>query len=95
VVITAPCALLLRNTFSLPACLYFVGPQNEVAKWQDELRSRYLPELMTFAFTKNIANLPDALNKPVSDKSTAWLCQGTQCLPPINSLHKLRDMTQA
>jgi len=25
---------------------------------------------------------------------TAWLCQGTQCLPPITALDELRDVIQ-
>jgi hypothetical protein len=75
--------------------LVLCGPENDVAMWQETLRTRYLPEVMIFALTKNVANLPDALNKPVSDKTIAWLCQGTQCLPPINSLDELRDVIQA
>jgi hypothetical protein len=75
--------------------LVLCGPGSDVAMWQEALRTRYLPELMIFALTKNVANLPDALNKPVSDITIAWLCQGTQCLPPITSLDELRDVMQA
>ena len=65
------------------------GTGSEMAIWQQALRSRYLPEVMIFALTENAQNLPDTLNKPCTDKTTAWLCQGTQCLPPITELDEL------
>jgi uncharacterized protein YyaL (SSP411 family) len=39
--------------------------------------------------TENVAELPDALNKPCTPQTTAWLCQGTQCLSPIYELDEL------
>ena len=57
--------------------------------WQEALRTRYHPDMMIFALTENMVDLPDTLNKPVSDKATAWLCQGTQCLPPITTWEAL------
>jgi uncharacterized protein YyaL (SSP411 family) len=68
---------------------------SEAETWQQALRSRYLPDVMLFALTENVADLPEALNKPVSGQTTAWLCQGTQCLPPITALEELRGALQA
>jgi len=65
------------------------GTSSDMATWQQALRSRYLPQLMIFALTENAEGLPDTLNKPLTDKTTAWLCQGTQCLPPITILDEL------
>ena len=65
------------------------GSGSNMASWQQALRSRYLPEVMIFALPENAVNLPDTLNKPLTDKTTAWLCQGTQCLPPIAELEEL------
>ena len=70
------------------------GNSNEVASWQHALRTCYLPDVMIFTLTKDVAGLPDALNKPITEKSTAWLCQGTQCLPPITSFDELRALIQ-
>ncbi|HUX91713.1 MAG TPA: thioredoxin domain-containing protein [Gallionellaceae bacterium] len=79
-----------------PASLLMLcGPKNAVASWQDALRTRYLPDVMVFAVTENLADLPEALGKPVTDRTTAWLCQGTQCLPPITSLDELRVVLQS
>jgi len=65
------------------------GTCGDMATWQLALRSRYLPEVMIFALTEKVEGLPDSLNKPLTDKTTAWLCQGTQCLQPITELDEL------
>jgi len=57
--------------------------------WQSALRSRYLPGVMTLNLADNVADLPEVLAKPRAEKTTAWLCQGTQCLPPITGLDEL------
>jgi uncharacterized protein len=35
------------------------------------------------------ADLPQVLDKPHAEKATAWLCHGTQCLPPISAIDEL------
>lgn len=72
-----------------PSFLVLRGASGEVASWNNALRAHYLPDVMIFALTENVADLPDALNKPVTEKTTAWLCLGTQCLPPIYALDEL------
>jgi uncharacterized protein YyaL (SSP411 family) len=62
---------------------------SEIADWQQALCTRHLPDVMIFALTEKMVDLPDALNKPVTPQTTAWLCQGTQCLPPIDELDEL------
>lgn len=69
------------------------GNPDKMAAWQQALHNHYLPEVMLFALAENIEDLPDALNKPKASKTTAWLCQGTQCLPPITKLDELLDAT--
>jgi hypothetical protein len=44
---------------------------------------------MIFALTENVPGLPDALDKPEFDKTSAWLCRSTQCLPPVLLLEDL------
>ena len=53
------------------------------------MRTRYLPNVMTFSLDDDVADLPEALAKPREATTTAWLCHGTQCLPPINDIEKL------
>jgi uncharacterized protein YyaL (SSP411 family) len=47
------------------------------------------PYAKIFALTENVPGLPDALDKAVTDRTAAWLCQGTQCLPPLLLLEDL------
>ena len=71
------------------AVLVLRGTSNETNTWERALRSRNLPNLMTIALTDKVTNLPKVLDKPRAEKTTAWLCHGTQCLPPITSLDEL------
>jgi uncharacterized protein YyaL (SSP411 family) len=73
------------------ALLVLRGDSNDTREWQDALRSRYLPEVMTIALDGDVARLPEVLAKPRSEKATAWLCHGTQCLPPITGLQVLLE----
>ena len=67
------------------------GKSSETSAWQNALRSRYLPNVMTIALADDVADLPDALAKPIGGQTTAWLCQGTQCLPAITHLDELLE----
>jgi len=71
------------------AVLVLRGDSKDIAAWLDALRSRYLPEVMTIALNDDIADLPELLDKPRGEKATAWLCHGTQCLPPITDVREL------
>jgi uncharacterized protein len=72
-----------------PVLLVLRGNENEADKWQEALRNHYLPNVMTISLSNEAADLPESLNKPISEKITAWLCMGTKCLPPIYDLDEL------
>ncbi|MEO6976089.1 MAG: thioredoxin domain-containing protein [Gallionella sp.] len=81
-----PCSLLVLR-----------GADNDTAAWRNKLRERYLPDVMTIVLADDATGLPDALNKPHpggnnGGKATAWLCHGTQCLPPITDPDELLAM---
>ncbi len=61
----------------------------EAAAWQEALQTRYLPDVLVVALSEDAVDLPEALDKPRSAQTTAWLCRGTQCLPPITDLDEL------
>ena len=65
---------------------------HELLSWQDALRKLYLPDVVIFCAPQIGADLPEVLRKPVSQTTTAWLCQGTQCLPPIILLEELLEV---
>jgi uncharacterized protein len=71
------------------AVLVLRGTDREMSPWQDALRARYLPDVMTIALNDDVADLPEVLAKPYAKKTTAWLCHGTQCLPPISRIEEL------
>ena len=73
------------------ALLVLRGTTSETSVWQNALRTRYLPNLMTIALADDAADLPEVLAKPRGEKTTAWLCHGTQCLPPITGLDELLE----
>jgi hypothetical protein len=77
-----------------PQLLVLCGPQPDVAVWRDGLRSHYLPDVMIFALAEDMPELPQTLNKPVTAQATAWLCQGTQCLPPLAEWEALQATLQ-
>ncbi|MFZ2541992.1 MAG: thioredoxin domain-containing protein [Gallionella sp.] len=73
------------------AVLVLRGAAGAASAWQNALRSRYLPDVMTIVLADDVADLPDVLDKPHGEKTTAWLCQGTQCLPSITDLDELLE----
>ncbi|MGB8410271.1 MAG: thioredoxin domain-containing protein [Gallionella sp.] len=71
------------------AVLVLRGSAGDTLVWQNALRSRYLPDVMTIVLNGDAVDLPEVLAKPRSEKATAWLCHGTQCLPPITDVQEL------
>ncbi len=67
------------------------GTINDTSAWQDALRSRHLPGVMTLVPADDVADLPELLDKPRGETTTAWLCRGTQCLPAITDLDELLE----
>ena len=78
-----------------PAVLVLRGASAEKGAWQNSLRSRYLPNVMTIILEDDVADLPVVLAKPLAEKTTAWLCRGTQCLPPLTELDQLLAQFEA
>ena len=72
-----------------PSLLVLRGADNETAAWRAAFAKRYFPGLMIISLTGDETNLPEPLLKPKSSTTTAWLCHGTQCLPPITNPEKL------
>jgi uncharacterized protein len=79
----------LDETLQPPSMLILCGAEYETAAWRAAVSAKYLPNLMIIVISGDETGLPAPLNKPSSETTTAWLCHGTQCLPPINSLDEL------
>jgi uncharacterized protein YyaL (SSP411 family) len=75
----------LQPTSMLVVC----GTEKETAAWKAAVSAKYRPGLMIIVLKGNETGLPLPLNKPCTSTTTAWLCHGTQCLPPIKDLDEL------
>jgi len=82
----------LQEHLAAPSIVILRGDGMAMAVWQQALLRSHLPGTMVLALPSGIQNLPAALNKPVSGDVTAWVCQGSRCLP---AMHDLQDLIQA
>ncbi len=82
------CTALAEN-LRPPSLLVLRGKANELAEWRDEVVRRYRPALVAIALPEGVGALPEPLDKPATGQTTAWLCAGTQCLPPITQIEDL------
>ncbi len=80
----------LAELLQPPGLLVLRG--KEAAAWQAALQRSYLPDVMVVAPGEDATELPEALAKPPSEQTTAWLCRGTQCLPPVTDFDELLRM---
>jgi uncharacterized protein YyaL (SSP411 family) len=81
--------MALDELLQPPSVLVLCGAEKETAAWRAAVTAQYRPDLMTIVLTGAESGLPPPLSKPRAASTTAWLCRGTQCLPPITSLDKL------
>jgi uncharacterized protein YyaL (SSP411 family) len=86
----------LADLESPPAAIIIDGDVVAARAWQQALEARYRPSLRVFNIA-GVANAPPALSKgprPATG-AVAWVCRGTQCLPPIDSLAELANILAA
>ena len=81
----------LDDALQPPSVLVLCGAKKETAAWRAAVAAKYLPGLMVIVLTGEEAGLPAPLDKPRAAITTAWLCRGTQCLPPITNLDELKN----
>ncbi len=72
-----------------PSLLVLCGDEKETAAWRAAVSEKYEPDLMMIVLNGDEQDLPAVLSKPEQARTTAWLCRGTQCLPPITNLNEL------
>jgi uncharacterized protein YyaL (SSP411 family) len=75
-----------------PTSVLLAGDRGESDRWQRALAGDLRPGVRVF----NVAGiaLPAGLAKGAApgDRAVAWVCQGTQCLPPIDDLRRLEGV---
>jgi len=80
---------VLDELLQPPPVLVLCGAEKETAAWRAAVAKKYMPGLMTIVLPGDEPGLPPPLDKPRAAVTTAWLCRGTQCLPPITRLEEL------
>ena len=71
-----------------PHIIVLRGETVAMREWQTPLQQRYAPRLICVAIAAEVADLPEPLQSKIQDDQgvVAYICQGTQCLPPIKTL---------
>ena len=79
-------SVALDEYLTPPRVVVLRGPDDEVARWHATLSAAYRPDTLILALPAGVRGLTPALDKPASGAATAYLCQGVQCLPPMETL---------
>ena len=83
---------LLDESLHPPRVIVLRGPPDAVATWAVALA----PQLRKSDILLRLPNgllLPDALAKPESGGGTAWVCVGSNCLPPVTNIEHFPPAT--
>jgi uncharacterized protein YyaL (SSP411 family) len=88
-------AIALERLQSPPSLLVLMGEASNVRDVQRRLERRYRPDLVVLALPGD--DVPEALRKgePPSAGWAAWLCHGTQCLPPVSNVEAVEALLRA
>src|SRR5207237_5303806 len=81
----------LEEQLEPPRTLIVTGPRDGFGPWKELLDPAYLPSTLVLFVPSGMPGLPQFLAKPSAETVNAWLCEGVTCLPPINSIDKLRE----
>jgi len=88
--------IALEELLSPPETVILRGTAEAIESWRRELARLYAPRRMVLAVPADIGNLPSALaDKPVRGEAVAYVCKGSVCSAPLESLtalaHHLRQ----
>ena len=79
-----------------PEIVIVRGPEPEASRWRDELGKLYAPHRLVFAIPTDTPALDAALaDKRAGDTTRAYVCRGSTCSPPIESLDELARAARA
>jgi hypothetical protein len=85
----------LAEYLAPPEILILRGDADTLARWQRDLAVLYSPHRMVFAIPSDTSSLDAALvDKKPRGAAVAYVCRGTTCSPPIESLAELVRMSK-
>jgi hypothetical protein len=80
----------LAEFLAPPEIVIVRGPEADARKWQSELAKLYGPHRLTFAIPAGVGGLDPAIaDKKAGDATRAYVCRGSTCSAPIESLSDL------
>jgi len=93
----------LDELLNPPETLILRGPQAEITSWARELHKLYAPRRIVLAVPDDAEDLPPALAEktsrgatiPGGDTAVAYVCKGSTCSAPIDSLSGLINKLRA
>jgi uncharacterized protein len=86
----------LEELINPPEIILLRGEESQVGAWAGEMHKLYAPRRMVLAVPGNIRELPPALeDKPARGNAVAYLCRGSTCSAPIDSLSSLISRLRA
>ncbi len=87
----------LEDTLAPPTTVMLRGESSTCSAWQRQLERAYRPRVHVLDLSE-ASDLPGALSRPAAGgprDATAWVCTGTSCLPPIQSIRALEAALSA
>ncbi len=81
----------LEEQVEPPNTVIVTGPAGDAKPWRDMLDAAYLPTTLVLCVDESALDLPGVLAKPAAKGARAWLCKGTECLPPFAEPSGLRE----
>jgi uncharacterized protein YyaL (SSP411 family) len=91
----AHCSLLdaLEEQLEPPEIVIVRGEPKRMSEWAKTAGLVYAPRRLVFAIPADAADLPPALAEKSAPAggTRAWICRGTTCLPPLDSLSALTN----
>jgi uncharacterized protein YyaL (SSP411 family) len=77
----------LAEFLTPPEIVIVRGPEADARRWKDELAKLYGPHRLTFAIPAGLEGLDAAIaDKKAGDATRAYVCRGSTCSAPIESL---------
>jgi hypothetical protein len=73
-----------------PVAVVLRGAQADLDAWRAELDKHYDPRRLVLAIPSEAQDLPSGLDDKLADARTvAYVCRGTTCSAPVDSLENL------
>ena len=83
--------MALAEAIVPPTTVVIRGEGPHAQAWAGELAREHLPHCVVLAIPSGMAGLPPVLDKPLEKPPVnAWVCQGVNCLLPIDDLEALK-----